>query len=273
MPAPPIVLKLGGELLETSESVAAVARVIADVGASRPLVVVHGGGREIDAALAKSGIAKRQVDGLRITDEPTLAIVVAVLAGSINTRLVAAIGAAGGQAAGLTGADAGVGVVEPCMPHKSSDGRQVSLGLVGQPVLDGSPRLVDCLLSGGFTPVVACIGVDRHGRLYNVNADTLAAALAVRTGSRRLVISGTTPGVKDAAGRTIPRLDEAAERALVSAGTATAGMLAKLQACRAALKGGVTEVSVVDGRGAGTLYAHLTGEIHDQGVNATRVVS
>ena len=110
-----------------------------------PLVIVHGGGREIDAALARAGIAKRQVDGLRITDEPTLDIVVGVLAGLINTRLVAALGAAGVRAVGLTGADAGVGRVEAAKPHVSTTGAAVDLGRVGEPVGKDRPALVDDL--------------------------------------------------------------------------------------------------------------------------------
>ena len=107
------MLKIGGELLEDGARMKAVARLIARVAAeAQPLVVVHGGGKEIDAALAQAAIPKHQVDGLRITDEATLQVVIAVLAGSINTRLVAAINAAGGQAVGLTGADAGVGPVK-----------------------------------------------------------------------------------------------------------------------------------------------------------------
>jgi acetylglutamate kinase len=103
----PVVLKFGGELLEDRERVAALASTIAKLAKKKPpvpLVIVHGGGREIDTALARVGIEKRQVDGLRITDQPTLDIVVSVLAGLVNTRFVAALGAAGVQAVGLTGA-------------------------------------------------------------------------------------------------------------------------------------------------------------------------
>jgi len=105
-----IVLKLGGELLEQPQDVQRIARGIRDLAAQASLTVVHGGGKEIDAALALAGIPKRQVDGLRVTDAPTLDAVVAVLAGSINTRLVAAVREAGGWPVGLTGADAGVAV-------------------------------------------------------------------------------------------------------------------------------------------------------------------
>ena len=102
------VLKLGGELIETKDRLKALGKAVVSAAKKNRLIVVHGGGREIDAALAQVGIPKRQVDGLRVTDEDTLNIVVSVLAGSINTRFVAAINAAGGKAIGLTGADAGV---------------------------------------------------------------------------------------------------------------------------------------------------------------------
>ena len=179
--ARPIVLKLGGELLEDAARMRAVAAAIARAAATMPIAVVHGGGREIDAALAKAGIAKQQVDGIRVTDQATLEIVVSVLAGAINTRFVAAINAAGGRAVGLTGADAGVAPVEPMPPFRSVAGETVSLGLVGQPIHDGAPHLVAHLIGGGYVPVVASIGAGADGTLYNVNADTMAAALAVRS--------------------------------------------------------------------------------------------
>ena len=133
----------------------AVARLIARAATKQPLVVVHGGGKEIDAALAQASIPKRQVDGLRITDEATLHVVVAVLAGSINTRLVAAINAAGGRAVGLTGADAGVGMVKPAKPHRTTTGELVDLGLVGDPLATPGAPLLDALCAGGFIPVIA----------------------------------------------------------------------------------------------------------------------
>jgi acetylglutamate kinase len=225
------------------------------------MVVVHGGGREIDAALARAGIQKRQVDGIRVTDQPTLDIVVSVLAGAINTRLVAAINAAGGRSIGLTGADCGVAPVEPMAPFQSVAGDTVSPGLVGQPVYDGVPHLVSHMVAGGYLPVVATIGAGADGTLYNVNADTMAAALAVRLNAPRLLIAGTTPGVLDGEGKTIPELGISAERDLAAAGTINRGMLAKLQACRAALAGGVPEVAMVDGRDADRLRQALAGHV------------
>ena len=257
--AQPVVLKLGGELLESAEATRAMAEAIVRAAGSVPLAVVHGGGREIDAALAKAGIARQQVDGLRVTDQATLDIVVAVMAGAINTRFVAAINAAGGRAVGLTGADAAVAPVEQAPPFTSVAGRTVSLGLVGQPIHDGTPHLLAHLLAGGYVPVIATIGAGADGQLYNVNADTMAAAVAIRIGAARLVIGGTTPGVLDEQNRTIAALDGAAERALIEGGTVNRGMLAKLQACRAALDGGVADVAITDGRDAARLCAMLTG--------------
>ena len=255
----PVVLKLGGELLESAEATRAMAEAIVRAAGSVPLAVVHGGGKEIDAALAKAGIARQQVDGLRVTDQATLDIVVAVMAGAINTRVVAAINASGGRAVGLTGADAEVAPVVQAPPFTSVAGRTVSLGLVGQPVHTGTPHLLAHLLDGRYVPVVATIGASADGALYNVNADTMAAAIAVRLGASRLVIGGTTPGVLDDQNRTIAALDRAAERALIAGGTVKRGMIAKLQACRAALDGGVAEVVIADGRDTARLGAILTG--------------
>jgi acetylglutamate kinase len=267
----PTVLKLGGELLEDAGAMQAIARTIAAVARRVPLVVVHGGGRDIDAELAKAGIPKRQVDGIRVTDEATLAVVVPVLAGTINTRFVAAIAAAGGQPVGVTGADAGVATVEAAPPMRTAAGENVSLGRVGRPVNDGVPHLLHHLLAGRYVPVVASIGADKAGALFNVNADTMAGALAERLWAERLVIAGTTPGVVDADAHTIAELSESAEQQIVESGTANAGMLAKLQACRAALRAGVGSVLIVNGRDTSRLESAVVRGTSADG-SMTRVV-
>ncbi len=265
----PTVLKFGGELLEDRGRLAAVVGAVRDIAASAPLVVVHGGGREIDAALKQAGIEKRQVDGLRITDEATLDVVVAVLAGTVNTRLVASLNAAGVPAVGLTGADANCGLSQPAAPHAAVDGRIVDLGRVGTPSADSDTRLLRTLVADGFVPVIACIGVEPNGQLLNVNADTLAAHVAARLGARRLVIAGTTAGVLDANGVTLPLLDRHALASLVQDGTATAGMIAKLRACDSALAAGVEDVVIVDGRDASVLSEAVTGAAP---AHATRLI-
>jgi acetylglutamate kinase len=252
----PLVLKIGGELLDDRAHLAGIVGGVATIAAAdSPMVIVHGGGKEIDAALKTAGLEKRQVDGLRITDEATLDVVVSVLAGAVNTRLVAALNAAGVAAVGLTGADGACGLSTAAAPHQAVDGRVVDLGCVGVPDAAADMRVLETLTRGGFVPVIACIGMGRDGRLFNVNADTFAGHLAARLGARRLVIAGTTPGVLDAAGATLPTLGADAVARLVGNGTATAGMIAKLRACEHALAGGVDDVVIVDGRRPSALEA------------------
>ena len=255
-----VVLKLGGELIENPEKLRAMGKVIAKAAKKCRLVVVHGGGREIDAALAQMGIAKHQVDGLRVTDEATLEIVVSVLAGTINTHFVAAINAAGGSAVGLSGADAGVAPVRKAPAHKATNGELVDLGMVGLPIGAPKPALPSLLSRKGYVPVIACVSAAADGRLFNVNADTLAGNLAARLRAKRLVIAGATAGVLDAKKRTIASLDSKAIAALVSSGTANAGMVAKLKACQAALAGGAKRVAIVDGRKPAQLLRALAGK-------------
>jgi len=242
------VVKLGGELLEQPADLQRVAGGIARLARHAAVVVVHGGGREIDAALATAGIPKQQVDGLRVTDPATLEVVVAVIAGAINTRLVAALRRAGAPAVGLTGADAAVATMRRAAPITTAAGDKVDLGLVGSPVADGAPRLLVDLLAAGYLPVVACIGATRSGEVLNVNADTLAAHLAASLGASRLVVAGGTAGVLDADGRTIERLTSGAAARLIRSGTASRGMVAKLEACRTALRRGVRDVVIANGR-------------------------
>jgi acetylglutamate kinase len=243
-----VVLKFGGELLEDSRQLRALAAAIREIAAATPLAIVHGGGKEIDAALRTAGIGKRQVEGLRITDDSTLAVVVSVLAGAVNTRFVAALSTAGVAAVGLTGADASCGLADVAPPHRTVDGHTVALGAVGIPAGDANMAVLHTLLDGGFVPVLACIGLGRDGRLLNVNADTFAGHLAARLHARRLVIAGATAGVLDTGGVTIAELSPASMDRLLTDRTATAGMVAKLRACQDAVESGVDDVVIVDGR-------------------------
>ena len=242
------VLKLGGELLEDAVAVNAAADAIVRLAGREPLVVVHGGGRAIDAELKVRGLTPRFVDGLRVTDSAALDSVVAVLAGRTNTGLVAAIGARGGRAVGLTGADGKIGLAVQAAPLATISGEHVDLGLVGEPD-GGDVELLTDLLRLRYVPVVASVGMARDGTLLNVNADVFAAHLAAALKARRLIVAGTTPGVLDSAGATIEQLTESDVQRLTASGTAHSGMVAKLNACRHALGGGVREVAIVAGRG------------------------
>jgi acetylglutamate kinase len=258
------LLKLGGELLEPGPGLAPLVDAIQQLVATGPLVIVHGAGREIDAETQRRGVPKQAVDGLRITDAPTLDAVIAVLAGTVNTRLVAALVGAGTRAVGLTGVDAAIGLSERAPAHRAVDGRLVDLGLVGQPVARAGgvgasgvqkPALLADLISHGYVPVIACLGVEASGQVLNVNADTLAAALAASCGAQRLIFAGATAGVLETDQSTIATLDEAGIDRMIGDGSASAGMIAKLRACRDALRGGVQDVAIVSGRHGGFLTA------------------
>jgi acetylglutamate kinase len=249
----PLVLKLGGELLETPADRARVASLAGAIAAQRPLVIVHGGGRAIDAELDRRAIAPKKIDGLRITDRPTLDVVVSVLAGSSNTELVAALVAHGIPAVGLTGVDAGLGKATPTSAYRSTAGTIVDLGFVGDPA-ETDTSLLELLLVHGYVPVIASLGLgDAPGTaepvILNVNADVMACRIAAAIGGSELIIAGGTAGVLDAKGESIAMLDAAGIEAVIAGGTATAGMVAKLSACRTALLEGVSSVRIVDGRG------------------------
>jgi len=255
------VLKLGGELLDDQAAVRFAAAAIVRLAGSTPLVVVHGGGRAIDAELRARGNTPAFVDGLRITDAAALDAVVAVLAGRTNTHLVAAVGASGGRAVGLTGADGRIGLASKAASFTSVAGETVDLGLVGQPDGDDVSLLTE-LLAIGVVPIVASIGVSRDGELLNVNADTIAAHLATGISADRLIIAGATAGVLDNAGQLIPALSLAGIDRMIASGDAHSGMVAKLTACRAALAAGVREVAIVSGRGVEDYAAASGTRIH-----------
>lgn len=243
------VLKLGGELIEAPADLARTADAVAAMARISRLVIVHGGGKAIDAELARRGIAPVKRDGIRITDAQTLDAVVAVLAGTANTSLVAALVSRGVRAVGLTGADASLGLSERVNAMATMSGT-VDPGLVGQPLAARSD-LLEHLCAGGFVPVIASIGVTSDGALLNVNADVMAAHVAAAIGANRLLVAGSTPGVLDPGGNRIDALDARALETMVNDGTATAGMIAKLRACQSARYAGVGDVRIVDGRSQG----------------------
>lgn len=246
----PVLVKFGGELVETPERLAEVGAALSSLAAQGPLVVVHGGGREIDAELARRGVPKQAVDGLRITDAPTLEAVVAVLAGTINTRLVAHLVGLGLKAVGLTGVDGALARSSRAAAHVTAAGEQVDLGLVGDPEHTADLGVVSHLVQGGFVPVIASLGISSDSGVLNVNADTLAAHVAAGIGARELMLVGGTAGVLDGTGQTIGALTSDEAEALMQDGTASAGMIAKLRAALTARSRGVGQVAIVDGRSA-----------------------
>ncbi len=246
-----LLVKIGGTLLDSPESRARLARELA--GAARDgaeMVVVHGGGKQMTRFLDERGIESRFIDGLRVTTPETLDAVLKVLAGSVNQELVAAFVEAGAPAVGLTGVDACLTEAEPMNP---------ALGAVGRPVR-ANPELLELLTGRGYLPVVACVAGDRQGRIYNVNADQMATALAAGFRAARLVYLTDVAGVLDAGKRLLPVLSAAEAGELIRQGVASGGMQAKLNAAVEALRQGVAEVVIAPGAEPGVVARLLAGE-------------
>ncbi len=214
-------------------------------------VVVHGGGPQIGAMLRKLGVESSFVDGLRVTDAQTAQVAEMVLSGAINKEIVAWIGQAGGRAIGISGKDAGFvraeKVARTTRDPDSNIERVVDLGFVGEPAhIDRA--VIDMISAAGMIPVVAPIGIGRDGQTYNINADTMAGALAAALAASRLFLLTDVAGVLDADKRLLTDLDPAAIAALRANGTITGGMIPKLETCVAAVNGGVDAAVVLDGR-------------------------
>ena len=246
-----VLVKLGGTLLDAAESRDSLA---AQVAAARArgveLVVVHGGGKQMTRYLAERGIESRFVGGLRVTTPETLDAVLKIFAGSVNHELVASLNRAGARAVGLSGIDALLAEAEEMDP---------ALGAVGR-VTRSNPALLHLLVGGGYVPVVACVAGDRQGRVYNVNADQMAVACAVAFEAERLVFLTDVDGVLDGERRIRRSLTAAESRDLITAGVATGGMQAKLNAALDALAGGIAKVRIAPGAAPSVLARVLEGE-------------
>lgn len=244
-----VLIKLGGTLLDERPSLTAIARQLAAVASMHELVVVHGGGKQVTRYLAERGVPSRFIGGLRVSDATVIDAVTQVIAGSVNKQLVAATMAAGRPAVGVSGVDGCLTTAVALSPE---------LEFVGQPVrTDG--RLLDLLLGGGYTPVVACLAGDDRGNIYNVNADAMAVSCAVGWNASRLLFLTDVGGVKDASGAILPALNSELVRELIASGVAHGGMQAKLEAAKLAVAAGV-QVNVVSGAEPEVAVRLLQGE-------------
>ena len=233
------VVKLGGSLLENRALRQSALEAIATAWtAGKRSIVVHGGGKRIDAMLKALEIPKKVQGGLRVTDAETLDVVVSILAGLVNKTLVAELRSGGIRASGISGSDGDTLWAEF---HEAVEG--VDLGFVGR-VVRCDPKLLNAVLGAGFLPLVASVALGREGTLLNVNADSAASALAGALGAKRLVFLTDVEGVLDADGKLIERLDARAARALLATPAVTGGMKPKLRAALEAVDAGVSEVLV-----------------------------
>ena len=244
------VIKLGGSAMEEADSLRATLEDVAFMATvgMRP-VLVHGGGKPIDRAMAASGLEPRKVQGRRYTDEQTLAVVVRVLREEINTDIVRRIRDLGGRAVGLH-----TGPLQ-CLFGKrlelpGADGQPIDLGRVGQVTRVDCPLIQD-FCAAGVVPVIPSLAVDDAGGWLNVNADTAAAAVARHLKAEKLVFLTDTPGIlqnRSDERSLVPHLNAVGCQDLIARGIIAEGMIPKVEACVESLRAGVRKVHMIDGR-------------------------
>jgi len=244
-----VLIKLGGTLLDDAASRRRLASEIIAASREHQITVVHGGGKQMTRFLAERGIESKFVNGLRVSSPEVIDAVVKVFAGSVNKELVSAFVREGASAVGLCGLDGGLVECEVWNEE---------LGAVGRPVRSNA-KLLDLLCANGFLPVVACVGGDAAGHIYNVNADQMAAAIAVAFQADRLLFLTDVEGVRGADSATLPRLTVEGARCLIADGVAAGGMQAKLEAAIGALHGS-SSVHIAAGAQPGIVDSLLKGE-------------
>ncbi len=265
-----VVIKYGGHAMgeEAVAALFAADAVLLKLLGVHP-VVVHGGGPQISRMLEKAGVKSTFVDGLRVTDAATMEVAEMVLSGAINKEIVHLINRAGKEAdvrgVGLSGKDARLITVERTQKTKidpdSNTEVVVDLGFVGEPKLV-DPKIVQALIFADedYVPVIAPIGVSEDGETYNINADTVAGAVAGALKAKRMLLLTDVAGVLDKNGELIRQLTVAQARAAMADGVATGGMIPKLETAIAAVEAGVEAVVILDGRRPHAMLTELFTE-------------
>jgi acetylglutamate kinase len=242
------VIKYGGHAMVDPELADGFARdiVLMKYVGLNP-IVVHGGGPQIDRLLRTMGVESERIDGLRVTDDHTMEVVEMVLGGKINQEIVSLICQHGGHAVGLSGKDDGFILADKVESMRTKSGRTVDPGRVGA-VREVRPKIVQQLVAGGFIPVVAPVAVDDQGRSLNVNADTVAGAVAAALEAEKLVLMTDIEGIRGRDGSVVSSLSAAEIEKLIEDGVIEGGMIPKVRCGLDALKQGVKKVHVIDGR-------------------------
>ncbi|MBI1406483.1 MAG: acetylglutamate kinase [Caulobacter sp.] len=274
-----VVIKYGGHAMgeEKVAKLFAADAVLLKLLGLHP-VVVHGGGPQISAMLDRAGVKSTFIDGLRVTDEPTMEVAEMVLSGAINKEIANWITLAGAEAdvrgVGLSGKDARLITVTKARRTKKDPGSNieqvVDLGYVGEPQ-KVDPQLINALIHAehDYIPVVAPIGVSKEGQTYNVNADTVAGAVAGALKAKRMLLLTDVKGVLDKNGELIRQMSVAEAFEAIRDGTATGGMIPKLETAIAAVDGGVEAVIILDGRRPHAMLVELFTE-HGAGTMVTK---
>jgi acetylglutamate kinase len=247
-----IVIKYGGHAMGEEELAVTFGRDVAWLQLSGLYpVVVHGGGPQINAMLERLDIKSTFVDGLRVTDEKMVEVVEMVLAGTVNKQVASLITQAGVMAVGLSGKDGGLIRARKMTRTKRDPGsnieRALDLGYVGEPEQIDT-RVLEALKGAEIVPVIAPVGLGPDGRTYNINADTVAGAVAGALRAKRLLMLTDVPGVLDRDKRLIPELTASQAEALMADGTISGGMIPKVEHCLAAVRAGAEAAVILDGR-------------------------
>ncbi len=247
-----IVVKYGGHAMgeeKLADQFGADIALLKQVGVNP--VVVHGGGPQINAMLKRLAIHSTFVDGLRVTDAAMVEVVEMVLAGTVNKHVAGLINRAGALAVGICGKDGGLIHARKLQRTVRDPGsrieRELDLGFVGEPErID--VRVIHALTGAGLIPVIAPVGVGADGQTYNINADTVAGAIAGALGAARLLMLTDVPGVLDAEKKLIHEMTVAEVAAGIAGGVITGGMIPKVECCVEAVRGGVKAAVILDGR-------------------------
>ena len=208
-------------------------------------VIVHGGGPDISAELKTHNVESEFVNGLRVTDADTIKIAQMVLVGKTNKEVVSNININGGKAVGLCGIDGRIIECEPLT--EDDDGNKIDVGFVGK-ITKINAGIIKSLCEDEYIPVIAPIGTDKNGQSYNINADTVASAVATAMGAEKLIYLTDVEGVKDNEGNIIFEITTDNAEKLIEEGTISGGMIPKSRACMAAVAEGVNRVHIIDGR-------------------------
>jgi len=243
-----VVVKVGGNAIEKAKDETLLDVVLLRYVGMLP-VLVHGGGPEITAMSERLGLTPAFKNGLRVTDEKTMEVVKMVLTGKVSPDLVASLNRLGGQAVGMSGEDGPCIIAEPVAPD---------MGFVGK-VVQVNSEPITALLSRGYVPVIASIGLGYDGHAYNINADTVAAEIAVALGAAKLILLTDVPGVLGHDGGVVAVLSRDDARRRIDSGEVTGGMIPKLEACLRSLER-VPLAHIIDGRTPHALLLELFTE-------------
>jgi acetylglutamate kinase len=259
------VVKLSGKVTENHDNLSSLAEELAllhQVGIR--LTVVHGGGKQLSDLASKLGIQQTIIEGRRVTDDATLEMAKMIFAGKINTDILAALRQRGIEAVGLSGVDGNIVHAERRPPKQITNretgvSAQVDFGHVGD-VVQINSRLLTVLLDTGYLPVISSLGADDDGMVFNINADTIAAEIAVQLQAEKLILLSDVDGIYLHAGdpeTKLSRLTGAEADELVSSGTATGGMIPKLQSIAALLRRGVHSAHIISGNKRNALLSEI----------------